>query len=257
MPKEYEEQPEEIPGEKKFLLVGTGRCGSSLLSAILAECGASFGMSPIKDWKRSAGAYEHTLLQKAGREFAISRKFAQRADCWWLHRKFRRLHMSNAKRALRRLLAQADYLKSMDLVWLTHPIFKLDYLPKIILVYRVFPEVARSAYLSFGWGYRETEQYYIDVYRTALIQLQVFGGCAIEYGELMNSSETAWADGLSGVTGVDSTQLLKSRQRWVRPIERLPAQLEADAQTTGLFQELRRYKGKVVAPSGNAYAEKH
>lgn len=126
------ESPDPSSQSIRHLLVGTGRCGSSLLSAILADSGANFGMGRVDGWKRSAGAYEHTKLQKACREFAISRKFAEKADCWWLHRKFRRFHMSNAKRALRGLLSEADFLKSMDLVWLTHTIFKLDYSPKII-----------------------------------------------------------------------------------------------------------------------------
>lgn len=257
MPRGFEQPSEERNDRDKYLLVGTGRCGSSVLSAILADSGAEFGMGSVKSWKRSAGAYEHPKLQTAGKEFAISRKFAEKADCWWLHRKFRRLHMSNAKRALRGLLSQADYLKSMDLVWLTHTIFKLDYNPKIILVYRDFANVARSAYLSFSWGYKESEQYYMDVYRTALIQLQIFGGCAIEYDDLMNPAETQWSEVLSGVTGIEGSRLLESRNNRVKPIERNQDLPEIDSSTSALFQELRKYRGRVIAPSGHVYSEKH
>ena len=48
-----------IHGPVRFLIVGTGRCGSSLLSAILARAGANFDMPLRAEWDRRSGEYEH------------------------------------------------------------------------------------------------------------------------------------------------------------------------------------------------------
>ena len=50
---------------RKFLIVGTGRCGSTLLSAIIAKSGGSFGLPALEDWDRRGGALEHPCILSA------------------------------------------------------------------------------------------------------------------------------------------------------------------------------------------------
>ncbi len=209
-----------MSAKTKYLIIGTGRCGTSLLSAILSDAGANFGMDNPEGWRRVAGAYEHDDVQQACIAFKTARKFAAISDMWWGFRKLRRLHMHRAKTALKRLFSKADYAKSMDLGRLVHTVFKLDHTPRIILIYRNFENVAMSSYLAFGWSHAETEAHYLETYRTGLTALHVFGGCVIGYDEIMDPSESAWAESLSEATGLPRDKLLSARNSRLKPIDR-------------------------------------
>ena len=165
--------------------------------------------------------------------------------------------MHKTKRSLRKVLDAAEFLKSIDLGTLTHTIYKLDYQPKIILSYRSFEEIAQSAYVSFSWGCAESERTYLDVYRTGLLQLHAFGGCAIDFRELIDTEEVAWSRVLGEVTGIEERSLLDARDRLSKPVNwqsRVPV---LSRQAEELYGELQTYKGQVISPSGNLYKEKH
>ena len=52
----------------RYLLVGAGRSGSSLLAAILVDSGANFNMLPVQDWNAGGGAYAGGAGAGAGDE---------------------------------------------------------------------------------------------------------------------------------------------------------------------------------------------
>jgi hypothetical protein len=241
----------------KFLIIGTGRSGTSLLSAILADAGADFAMPNSADWNQTIGYFEHGDVQKAGKAFEAAEQFKPFVRGSWLARKRRRYYMAIVKSSIRRLLGKADYAKSIGLVWLTHTIYRLGFQPKVIIVHRAFEDIATSAHLSFGWTYEETERRYLDIYRTGLVQTKLFGGCVIAYEEIIDPAETAWAEALAALTGFDEQSLLESRRRRVQGDRRnntpvLPLNTETDR----LSQALSGLKGKVIEPQGGAYPDR-
>lgn len=54
----------------RYLLVGAGRSGSSLLAAIMADNGADFHMPRVDDWNAGSGAYEHAEIATALKWYA-------------------------------------------------------------------------------------------------------------------------------------------------------------------------------------------
>ena len=53
----------------RFIMVTTGRSGSSLLAAIIADAGGNFGFPSEDEWDPAAGAMEHPVAQEASRLF--------------------------------------------------------------------------------------------------------------------------------------------------------------------------------------------
>ena len=51
--------------KRRFIIVGTGRSGSSLLAAILAGAGADFAMPSKQQWGRDGGGFEHPDFVRA------------------------------------------------------------------------------------------------------------------------------------------------------------------------------------------------
>ena len=49
----------------RFIMVTTGRSGSSLLAAIIADAGGKFGFPSKDKWDPESGAMEHPLAQQA------------------------------------------------------------------------------------------------------------------------------------------------------------------------------------------------
>src|SRR3954453_15534246 len=46
----------------KYLLIGTERSGSTLLSSLLANADANFGFEKNREWYRGSGDYEHQII---------------------------------------------------------------------------------------------------------------------------------------------------------------------------------------------------
>lgn len=249
---------EGAPGRTRFLMISTGCSGASPLAAILADAGANFGMESPNAWRQIAGAFEHDEVQRACMADKTARKFARLSDMWWGFRKLRRFHARRVQTALQRLFSQADYANSMDLVWLIHTIFKMDWDPRIILVYRDFENVAMSSYLAFAWTHAESEERYLETYRTGLTAMHLFGGCAIGYDEILDPQETAWAAALAEVTGLDKAALLGARANRLKPLKRRHAHPPMSTAASELYTTLQAYKGRVLPASGHVYeGDKH
>lgn len=228
----------------RYLIVGTGRTGSSLLSAILSNSGARFNLPVVTSWDRQSGEFEHPGLPRAYKwywrslnlPFLVPRKQALRAIC-----------RNRMNAALQSALTEAHFAKSSQLVFLVRPIQALGYKPRIIVSYRDFTGFSASRYLRFGLKAPEMARIYDEVYSTALLQLGIFGGCAVDYDELISRKEREWAKALSVVTGFDQSRLLGQRDALVRDprarVENLCAQYPRTAQ---LYSALRRLKGRAV-----------
>jgi len=238
--------------KRRYIIVTVGRTGSSLLAAILADAGADFGMSTVSDWNPKSGAYEHGLFWSAyawhSRADKIDKSLIPNALGWqWAQ------HRSQSH--LTELMEQADYAKYPGGgIWLVHQIAKLGYDVRVIVNYRDFAGYAKSRYLRFGWGIQRIVDTYLDVYGTALMQLQYFGGCTVDFAEIVDPSETAWLSALAQLTDLPEDKLIASQSERVKPrpasdpIPQLTNPLLQDARVQEMYDALRSLKGKVIAP---------
>lgn len=189
--------------------MGTGRSGSSVLAAICANAGAPFGMETREAWDNRSGANEHPGLIRAYKWWHRARtvQHAPVPDIGgraWCERR--------ARHELDRALSGAVFGKSSTLVWLVPLIADLGYEPRVIVLYRRFSEFAMSRHKRFGWSYHELRENYCDVYETALLQQQAFGGTVIAYEDLTDPAQTGWADALAKLTGLSDERLLAERE---------------------------------------------
>lgn len=237
--------------QRRFFIVTTGRSGSTLLSVILADCGADFAMPAPKRWDREGGDMEHGRLVGAATWFRRAYNMAQERPASWFRRYAWTALRSIGKRSLRSVLADARYLKGENMDLLVYPAFKLGYVPSIIVSYRPFEDYAISGALRSGHSNLATlVGYYNRVYRTALLQMSTFGGCAVNYDRLADPQDVSWAPPLSAVTGIPVTRLIEARQRrarWRAAPTAVPY-LDRSAQET--FWAIEAVRENAVVPSG-------
>jgi len=232
---------------ERFLIVSTGRCGSSLLSAILAHAGADFDLPDLDSWSRSSGAYEHPKLEKAYAWFRLM----QALPTWPAPSRYlRQLTMKKMDRLLLDAMSKAKYAKTTNLVYLVQPISKLGYRPKIIISYRQFQGYATSRYRRTNLSFSDLTEKYIDTYGTALLQLSIWGGCLVSYEEMINSGCSEWIDVVCKLTNLEKELVAKCRNDVIKPRSNIKASLsnisKIDNRIIELMKELSKYKGQAV-----------
>jgi hypothetical protein len=240
-----------MEGRDRFLVVSPGRSGSSLLCSILAGAGANFDMSPMISWDKRSGAFEHPGIRRAHQWWRRALKLRaslipERLGYTFCRRKTRV--------ALATVLGEARFVKSTQLVWLVHPIYQLGYIPRIIVSYRSLESQAASRFLKSGAQATEMVENHINTYATAAVELQVFGGCVVDYDDLVDENECAWAEALGGVTGLQYEAILTSRREIVKPRARamMSTVLDMsvlDARLPLLDATFSGLKGKVILAS--------
>ena len=234
---------------RTFILT-SGRSGSSLLGAILADAGADFGLSVPDDWDPRSGQMEGTAIRRAAhhyrRAFDISegRKYVLSPA---LETKFR---LRRGRRHLKRALEESQFLKIGDLDLVVQPSFKLGYEPRVILSYRQFECNLPSLLVGRTHvGPDELAREYVRIYRQGLSLLRTFGGCVVEYNELQDAQAGGWAEALAAITGLDRSALMDSRQRRLRgpadPLIEEPIYGEAYR----VYEAMRGLSGRAVEPS--------
>ena len=236
----------------RYLVIGTGRSGSSLLSAILDDAGANFAMGNVKSWNPSWGEYEHSLLHVA----EAWRSRIQKIRGSVLPDRLEAFCEPRMNRALSRLFDQAEFAKSVPLVDMVDVIYRLGLKPVLIVNYRAFQDYARSICLSRPfWDMPRLMERYVSTYSTAILQLEIFGGCTIGYDELVDIEETAWARTLAEVTQLSEDRLLEHRSKRVkanlsagkRPEPVLDKSL-LDPRIGLLYDALKSLKGRALPP---------
>lgn len=230
----------------KFLNVSTGRCGSTLLSAILAHAGADFGMGNNKEWNRASGDYEHPDLDTAYKWHRAGQFIHQEI---WPFNRLSNICRTKRDRAIRSVFDNVKYAKTIELVHLIQPIEKLGYDFRIILTYRDFEGFARSWYRRFGWNMSRLKEYYLTINQTGLLQLKIYGGCAISFEEITSPETAEWATALEELTGLEENKLLEKRDELLRKPRHKPLNEPLHSETQRLFDKLEGLQGTVVKPS--------
>ncbi len=235
----------------RFIMVTTGRSGSSLLAAIIADAGGNFGIPPEDEWNPESGAMEHPVAKEASWLFRRAYTLRRARNHFFFYKYLIDIRRSLGKRKLRAVLKEAHFIKAGDAdLWVWH-LTKLGYLPRIITTYRRFSDNARSLFIMAGMGFDDIVDYYCRVNRNALLMLDAYGGCAVSYEEVVDPEQTAWADALALTTGLSRKDLLASRDRRIKGhIQHDPEVVElSDPAADRVYENLRKLKGIVVEPS--------
>lgn len=239
----------DMDDRRRFFIVTVGRTGSSLLAAILTDAGADFGVPPEGTWDPAGGAYEHPALDAVVGHFGHMNEIAPRRPHGVLTRLRWSIARHRAKAGLKALLPRARYFKG-DVDALVHWAARLGYAPVVIVSYRRFGEVLR------GLGHLHPQppdvhaEKYDTVLRNGLALASIYGGCTVDYRELVDGQETAWAAALGEVTGLAADALLAARAaRLDIPSDDGGVAPEPFPGCAETYEILRRYKGLAMPPS--------
>ncbi len=236
---------------RRFFIVNPGRCGSSLLAAIMADAGADFGMRVPDDWHPGEGELEHPTMVRAVRRFESAYAIGADRPAGWRRRWRWDAARHKGKRELRRALSEALWFKADGLDLVVRPALQLGYRPTVILNFRRFGPHAASLFLRRGHLTVETlAARYDRICRNGLMLLEVFGGAAVDYAELIDREETAWASGLARATGLERDRILEARARRLsqgQPADRELPVLDREAER--LYEAMRFLSGTAISPS--------
>jgi uncharacterized membrane protein YkvA (DUF1232 family) len=207
------------PGDerRRYFLVTAGRTGSTLLAAILADAGADFALPVPGDWDVARGGeLELPEIRDAANRFRLAfersarRPAAQAARWLWTY------HRSRGKRSLKSSLRKAVYVKAVNLDLAIPYSVKAGYFPCIIVSYRAFgPQALSFSQMLSDRSAESLAQDYDRAYRNAVLLLHAYGGCVVNYNELIDHQRTEWAAKLAEVTGLAVDAILASRARRV------------------------------------------
>jgi hypothetical protein len=239
---------------QRFFILSSGRSGSTLLAAVLADAGAEFGVGTPEQWDPGTGALEHRELHRVAAWMGYAYDLSPDRPGIGPRRYLWDIYRSIGKTRLRRLLRIARYVKGQGADFAVQPAFKMGYFPTIIVSYRRFEDFATSSGLKRGHSNLETlVKYYNRVNRNALLLLRMFGGCVVSYEALSDPSDKSWADPLAAVTGLPANQLIAARSRRLRSADRRDEPQPLDASAAETFASLDALRGLAIPPSAPAF----
>ncbi|MFH1759257.1 MAG: hypothetical protein ABH822_01695 [Patescibacteria group bacterium] len=232
--------------KEKIFIIGAGRSGSSLLAAILHQAGANFNVPVLKKWDRNHGEMEHPDLMAINnwhvRQRIISQIMPSKKGAGICKRK--RLNL------LDRMLKKADFFKIHGWEYLVPEVFKLGYKPVIIISFRNFNDYMVSLHLKTGDDFQFLADSYFNLNTNSLLQLSLFGGCVIDYNDLIDKQEEGWAIHLSELTGINKSNLLVVRDELAASVRRRAndSLMPRDERCELVLAQLKELKGRVIKP---------
>ena len=238
---------------KRYFIVSVGRTGTTLLAAALADAGADFGMPAPDDWDRRAGHLEHPEMGTAIRLNSFVQKLAKEPP-FSIQKQIMRWRRKKAHRAMKDALESATYFKYLNLEFVARFAARHGYHPIIILSYRRFDEhVMSAAPTRLHLDLDAIADSYVRVYRDGMLLKLLFGGCAVDFADLIDRGETDWADSLARLTGLSRERLIEARDKRVRPATSRSEQIAAlnDPRTSEVYEMLRQSQA-VTEPAPRA-----
>jgi len=235
---------------RRYFILTSGRSGSTLLSAILADAGAEFAMPAPQAWNAGTGAMEGVDLHRASAWLRSAYQISPERPPAGIPRWRWGVYRSLGKAQVRRLLESARYIKGSDVDLMVNPAFRMGFLPSVIISYRRFEECAISSTTRRGHTTMEgLAAAYNRVYRNALLWLFSFGGCVVGYDQLTDPNDTSWVGPLAAVTNLPPDRLLESRNRRLGTASRAVELADLDPSTTRTFQMIDALCGRVIPTS--------
>lgn len=222
---------------KRYFILTPGRTGSTRL----ADCGARFGMPAVEGWDRETGEFEHRLATKATRYTMAMRRHGY----WPPPAPTRYLYLWHrwvARRKLAKALLHADFVKVAHGHTLLGPALALGYEPAVILSIREFAGYAVSTARK-DRGVKLFEDIcgeFIDTLQNGVMAIRSFGGCIVDYRDLTDPAETAWAEHLSATIGIAADRLLAARRQRLGPAKENEEPALRYAEAERVYEETRR-----------------
>jgi uncharacterized membrane protein YkvA (DUF1232 family) len=235
---------------RRYFILTSGRSGSTLLSAILADAGAEFAMPAPQAWNAGTGAMEGVDLHRASAWLRSAYQISPERPPAGIPRWRWVVYRSFGKAQVRRLLENTRYIKGSDVDLMVNPAFRMGFLPSVIISYRRFEECAISITTMRGHTTMEgLAATYNRVYRNALLWLFTFGGCVVGYDQLTDPNDTSWVSPLAAVTNLAPNQLLESRNRRLSTASRAVELAALDPSATQTFETMDALCGRVIPAS--------
>jgi hypothetical protein len=235
---------------RRFIIITTGRTGSSLLSAILADAGADFAMDVPKRWDPSEGKMEHPDAIHACRWFRAADKISTVKPHAAIGRYRWTFFNSLGKLWLRSALSKAKFLKAVDGHLLVRAAVKLDFFPSVILSYRRFEECAiSSSMMVSNTNLCTLVERYKRVNTNGLLLLNTFGGCAVSYEQLVDLNDRSWIYSLASLTNLPADKLIAARDRRVDKPSDTVVSTVFDGAARLVFETVEAIRGQEIAPS--------
>lgn len=240
-------------GDQRFFIVTAARTGSTLLSAILADAGADFGMPTPQGWDRAGGDLEHPDLWRALRYFRSAEAISTGRPPVGVARMRWNAYRSLGKKWLCAGLGAARFAKVYGAHDLVRPAFKIGYFPSVILSYRRFEDQALSLGLMHAHATLDSlRDNYRHVYCDGLWLLNTFGGCVVGYESLTDRGDRKWAEPLARVTGLPIERLVTARDRRIDASSSPAEAFSVDRTTDRLFEAMEALSGRTIPPSEQA-----
>ncbi len=241
--------------KKKYFILTPGRCGSSLLSSILDDAGASFPAARKMSWNPLAGAYEDDRLDRMAfllaQAHTIQSKLEYEPFYKLYHKKFVTFKRFLAKREMHRIFAEASYFKETgNMHYAVRFAAHIGYWPVIILNWRSYEHWMGSMYPGQrNFDIEDLTARYVAILRNSLALLSLFGGCVVNYTEIMDPEARDWAVNLGHVTGLDTETLLESRRKRYRPSGAETALAVWDPAAEKIQEMIRSFEGQSLVPA--------
>lgn len=236
----------------RYFLLTPGRSGSSLLASFLADSGANFGSAAPNDWARAGEALEFQDIRYAAKYFRFAAAAVSERPYSRIARYQRTFFNYRAKRNLRHAIERAEYFKATNDVHLTvRPLVKMGYWPSIIVNYR------KPDHWMFSERIIPLERSlarYAQILNNSWYLMQIYGGCAIEYDEIVTPEHTEWASALARVTGLSEIDLLASRKKRLRPKAETNVPPIHHSEAYSIYEVLGKMRGQVVERHPSALA---
>ena len=239
---------------KKYFILSPGRTGSSLLSSFLADAGARFVAEHKESWNPLAGAFEDeafdhmAFLLSQAHYLEVEKRFTPLYKL--SYKKIVTLKRFLAKRKMRRIFSKSSYFKGGNPHHSVQLSAHLGYWPVVIVNCRPYDTWMGSMYP--GQRNHTVESLtanYVTCLKNSLALLGLFGGCVVDYKEIMDTEERLWAENLGKVTGLDADAILESRRKRLGkpgPETALPVR---NAEAAQIYDYIQEYASQVVPPS--------
>jgi hypothetical protein len=196
-------------GERvRYFIVGTGRCGTSMLAKTIERAGGDFSNMLREAGKGRSGYFESNRLNLALKWYRRAQVLQDPVPDF-----IRRFCTRRGSRHLRAELQKARWHKSPHFHDHIFQIKRLGYEPVIIAAWRDFGPTAVSYHRKNGTSADFEMERWTRVNFNLLFLLDVYPGCLVKFEDFVNRRSDAWAREINRVSGLHIDDLLQARER--------------------------------------------
>lgn len=236
---------------KKFFILSAGRTGSSLLAACMADAGANFGMAE-GDWDRNAGAMEHPGIHAVVDPYLRAMSWSENTPPMGCGKFQWKRWRKQSKQVAKSLFGTVDYFKLPGIADVLAEIaLRHGYEVVPIINTRPFAETVNGMMANNDIPFRQLADVYCRTYENALVWLHRFGGCVVDYTDLMSESAVTWAKDIEAVTGLDARTILDARSKRMKPARNSDAFPLSDPRAVVIYETITN--SRRADRSSNAY----